>query len=407
MPVISTILNTNTELYNYLNDVNYGMSKPQFNHLSSIVNGLINIKGNKTISTIAQGILTAKDRSCIYKFLSRSKWDDSLLNTNRINYINYYIKNNVPNNSVGFLVIDYTVNIKKTAKKMQGLSFNHSHAEGKRVWSHSVVTSNLVINDLSTPLQFQPYYSKDVCKDSNKPFKSKVDIAKDFISDFIAPDNCNSIYCLVDSWYTSTPLIESCLTKGFHLIGSVKSNRIVKPLGIRSKLSQLADSIDPSSLDIVTIKGKGHRVYRYEGPVGSFENAVVLICYEVHGEDIKPPMFILSTDISLANEKILEYYFIRWKIEINYKYLKTNLSFDKYRVRSFLSIERYFLLVFLAINFLEFIRFKTTNAAIKTIGDTINYIISLSAIDLVTFVYKSSKDNIPLQYVFEALRIAS
>jgi len=35
------------------------------------------------------------------------------------------------------------------------------------------------------------------------------------------------------------------------------------------------------------------------------------------------------------------------------------------------------------------------------------YIISLSAIDLVTFVYKSSKDNIPLQYVFEALRIAS
>jgi len=118
-------------------------------------------------------------------------------------------------------------------------------------------------------------------------------------------------------------------------------------------------------------------------------------------------MFILSTDISLANEKILEYYSIRWKIEINYKYLKTNLSFDKYRVRSFLSIERYFLLVFLAINFLEFIRFKTTNAAIKTIGDTINYIISLSAIDLVTFVYKSSKDNIPLQYVFEALRIAS
>ncbi|SHJ73182.1 hypothetical protein SAMN02745912_00886 [Paramaledivibacter caminithermalis DSM 15212] len=95
MPVISTILNTNTELYNYLNDVNYGMSKPQFNHLSSIVNGLINIKGNKTISTIAQGILTAKDRSSIYKFLSSSKWDDSLLNTNRINYINYYVKNNV------------------------------------------------------------------------------------------------------------------------------------------------------------------------------------------------------------------------------------------------------------------------------------------------------------------------
>lgn len=407
MPVISTILNTNAELYNYLDDVNYGMSKPQFNHLSSIVNGLINIKGNKTISSIAEGILSAKDRSSIYKFLSRSKWDDSLLNTNRINYLNYYIKNNVPDNSVGFLVIDDTVNVKKTAKKIQGLSFNHSHAEGKRVWSHCVVTSNLVINDLSIPLQFQPYYSKDICTDSNKAFKSKVDIAKDFINDFNKPDSCDSIYCLVDSWYTSTPLIESCLTKGFHLIGAVKSNRIVKPFGIRSKLSQLANSINPNSLDVVTIKDKGYRVYRYEGAVGSFENAVVLICYQINGEELESPMFILSTDISLDNEKILKYYSVRWKIEINYKYLKTNLSFDKYRVRSFISIERYFLLVFLAINFLEFVRFKTTKSAVKTIGDTINYIISLSAIDLISFVYKSSKDNIPLDVVFEALKIAS
>ncbi|WIF95715.1 transposase [Caminicella sporogenes] len=199
MPVISTILNLNTELYNYLNDVNYGISKPQFNHLSSIINGLINIKDNKTISKIAEDIVSAKDKSSIYKFLSRSKWDDSLLNRNRINYINYFIRNNIVDNSVGFLVIDDTVNVKKSVKKIQGLSFNYFHAEGKRVWSHCVVTSNFVFNDLSIPLQFQPYYSKDVCRELDKEFKSKVDIAKDFINDFNAPDNCNSIYCLIDS----------------------------------------------------------------------------------------------------------------------------------------------------------------------------------------------------------------
>lgn len=340
MPAISTILNTNTELYNYLNDVNYGMSKPQFNHLSSIVNGLINIKGNKTISKIAEGILSAKDKSSIYKFLSHSKWDDSLLDRNRISYLNYYIKNNVSDSSVGFLVIDDTVNVKKSAKKMQGLRFNHSHTEGKRVWSHCVVTSNLVVNNLSIPLQFQPYYSKDVCNDLNRSFKSKVDIAKDFINDFNAPDNCNSIYCLIDSWYTSTPLIESCLKKGFHLIGALKSNRIINPFGFKVKLSKLANSIDPNTLDVVIVKGKSYRVYRYEGPVGSFDNAIVLICYEINGEDLEPPVYLLSTDVDLSNKTIIEYYGVRWKIETNYKYLKTNLSFDKYRVRSILSIER-------------------------------------------------------------------
>jgi len=99
------------------------MSKPQFNHLSSIVNGLINIKGNKTISKIAEGILSAKDKSSIYRFLSRSKWDDSLLDSNRINYLNYYIKNNIPNSSVGFLVIDDTVNVKKGTRKNARFKF--------------------------------------------------------------------------------------------------------------------------------------------------------------------------------------------------------------------------------------------------------------------------------------------
>lgn len=73
MPVISIILNSSAELYNYLNDVKYGMSKLQFNHLSSIINELINIKCNKTIFKIDEGIVSAKDKSSIYKFLSRSK----------------------------------------------------------------------------------------------------------------------------------------------------------------------------------------------------------------------------------------------------------------------------------------------------------------------------------------------
>jgi IS4 transposase len=195
--------------------------------------------------------------------------------------------------------------------------------------------------------------------------------------------------------------------KGFHVIGALKSNRLINPFGFKVKLSQFADSIDLNTLDVVTVKGKSYRVYRYEGPVGSFANAVVLICYEINGEDLESPAYLLSTDINLDTNKIIEYYLVRWKIETNYKYLKSNLSFDKYRVRSILSIERYFLIVFLAINFLELFRFKSNKSSIKTIGDTINYFNSLLAKELICFVYKSSKANIPLKDIFEALKIAS
>ncbi len=31
----------NQEIYNYIEDVNYGMSKPQINHLKNLIHGLI------------------------------------------------------------------------------------------------------------------------------------------------------------------------------------------------------------------------------------------------------------------------------------------------------------------------------------------------------------------------------
>lgn len=75
MPYTTTnILSPNKEIYNYINDVNYCMSRPQLNHLSNLMQGLIAVHGNKSISSIAKSILSATDRSCIYKFLSKSQW---------------------------------------------------------------------------------------------------------------------------------------------------------------------------------------------------------------------------------------------------------------------------------------------------------------------------------------------
>lgn len=74
----TNIVSINDELYNYLNDVNHGMSKSQFNHLTTIANRLINLPSTETLSEIAKSVLSAKDKSCIYRFLSYSKLDDRI-----------------------------------------------------------------------------------------------------------------------------------------------------------------------------------------------------------------------------------------------------------------------------------------------------------------------------------------
>lgn len=402
----SNILSINKELCNYFSDINYGMSKSQFHNLTTIANGLINLSGSKSLLKISKAVLTAKNSSSIYRFLSHSKWDDSLIDKNRISYLNLHFDKIIKPKSVGFLAIDDTVNPKIQAKKMQGLSYNFSHVSSKSLWSHCVVTSNFVTDNISIPLNYKPYLSKENCVKHQKTFKGKSDIAIDFIQSFNKPSNCDKIYCLVDSWYTSQRLIDCCLTKGYNLIGALKSNRKISPLGITVQLKEFTKYIVPSTLDVVTVKGKQYGVYKYEGKVSNVENSLVLICYEVVGDKFKPPIYLLSTDIELNSETIIEYYLNRWTIETNYKYLKTHLSFDKYKVRSLLSIERYFLIVFLTINFLEIYRIRYLHQ-VSTIGDTIEFIRSLTAKEFVWFVYNQAKNNIPIERVLYKLKLVS
>jgi hypothetical protein len=137
----------------------------------------------------------------------------------------------------------------------------------------------------------------------------------------------------MDSWYTSNNLIEIALLKDCHLIGGIKSNRKISPLRISLQLSEFEKYIDPNTLDLVTVKGRDYKIYTYEGNVAKFSNAKVLICYEVTKDGFESPVYLMSTDISLDSETILEYYLHRWSIEISYKYFKSNLGFDKYRIR--------------------------------------------------------------------------
>lgn len=86
------------------------MNSPQFHHLSNIIDRLINVYGNKSISNIAKNIIVSKHNSCIYKFLGKSDWEEQLLNQNRISYLNLCFYNIISPDSTGFLVIDDTVN---------------------------------------------------------------------------------------------------------------------------------------------------------------------------------------------------------------------------------------------------------------------------------------------------------
>ena len=114
----------------------------------------------------------------------------------------------------------------------------------------------------------------------------------------------------------------------------------------------------------------------------------------------------MSTDIELDAKTIIEYYSGRWTIETNYKYLKSNLGFDKYRVRSLLSIERYFLIVFLAINFLEIFRLSQNKLMIETIGEAICCQRCITTKKFILYIYHKARNNVPITDIYARLKVA-
>ncbi|MEW4237287.1 transposase, partial [Bacillus thuringiensis] len=213
---------------------------------------------------------------------------------------------------------------------MQGAGFHHSHTKGKRVWGHERVEQTLRCGGVIFPYQFQRYESKQ---------ESKIQIACNLLKTL---PNCSlPRYLLIDSCYPAQELLETALQTGNHVISGIKTNRIIYPYGIRQSIKDFAKHVRKEETDLVTVGHSSYYVYRYEGKLNMIENAIVLLCWEATNLMTSENMrAFLSTDVSLSNKQIMQYYSKRWAVETYFRTMKVNLSLNRYQVRSTKALDR-------------------------------------------------------------------
>jgi len=106
--------------------------------------------------------------------------------------------------------------------------------EGKVICGHQVHAAIVGTGDISLC-----YSLKRCCPEHG----TKIDMTLDIIRSL--PDQTGA-YVLMDSWYTNPGVLDACLEKGYHLIGAMKTNRILFPEGKRTSASDLAASLAPA-----------------------------------------------------------------------------------------------------------------------------------------------------------------
>ena len=404
MPEI--IIEQNQNISKYINMLQLPYSSSVRNHMINMVSGIITTEGNKNVSSIYSKLTCNRDRSCGSRFLSEYNWNNEYVDHQRISHSLHTVRKNVSENAVGFLIIDDSLSKKdKSTKKIEGLDYHHSHSDGKTMWSHCVVSSHYKVSEYSLPLSFKLYLRKQYFGKAKRRFRSKQELAKQLIDEFVLASTMT--YLLIDAWYTSGKLMLHALKRGYHTIGRIKSNRVIYPGGIKTSIKAFSNLIRKNETCPVTVGDDTYYVSRYEGKINDLENAVILLCWSKSDLSDKPA-FVISTDVSLDDSIIPEYYQNRWDIEVSYRYHKNSLGFDEYQVESLTSIKRFWSMVFMAYTFLEIFRVSTRKTLkLRTIGDTIGYFRQQYLVDVAKFACYCAVKGVALESVITKLRIAA
>jgi len=399
-------------IVNFIFALGLGLSKPQMHHLLTFIHGIILTDGRKTVSQIRRYTHESRDLSCMTRFLNESPWCPNRVTRRRIQFMMNKIKKirakQGDTRPLTFLIIDDTQSKKdRSTNRMERLDHHYSHSDGKSVWSHCVVTSHVVSEGYSFAFDFRSYFRETFCQENGLVFKSKNDLAVELINAYESPTD-EQVYVLVDSWYTSKKVIDACSTKGFHLIGGLRSNRKIYPAGYGIKISKFAsDFISEKDLRSVTVDDHHYKMYLYDGHLSDMESATVLLSWTDKFDSNKTPFCLLCTDTSLDLVTILRYYEVRWNIETGYRYLKDLLGFDVYQLLSYKGIERFWCLQFLTINFLEHQRKEWEKEGPLTIGDTARRIRRDHLGQMIVYAYEQGLSQKPLAEVLECLNLSA
>ena len=396
---LDPMLSETSSIYKFLVRLKFLLffTKPAFQHIQEFVQGSTQ-KGYKgTVTDIVKLSYALCHRTSFGKFLSKGSWNEEYAwkAIQKETLRNVYEHSKRTKEPI-FAIYDDTIAEKtkpssQAESPIEGTNYNHSHLKGKCVWSHQILSTLLSCGDRILPYKIERY---------EKGGKSKIDRVCEVVETLPVPDG--PAYGLCDSWFPCPRVIDAHFKRGYHLIGGLKTNRVIYPQGIHQQIQQFAQYIEKNDVHLVTVKGSSYWVYRYEGALNGIDNAVVLMCWRKKA--FKAPKALhafLCTDVSLDTQTILNYYSKRWPIEIFFRQTKGNLGLNTYQIRSIKAIDR--LLVLIALSYLYCVIGTVTY---RPFGVGIQETRKITEKERITWIYTCAKNNIPLPYILNRLKVS-
>jgi hypothetical protein len=166
-------------------------------------------------------------------------------------------------------------------------------------------------------------------------------------------------YVLMDTWFTTEPLIKSILNEGLHVIGMVKQ--------LKQKYSYNGHSCDLKELRTLIPKNTRGDVLG-EVIVYTKEKIPVKLVFVKNRNNKREWLVVLSTDLSLSSQEIVRIYGNRWSVEVFFKSIKSFMKLGtEFQGRSYDMMISHTTIVYCRYIFLEWIKRESNDQ--KTWGE--------------------------------------
>ncbi|MBW6537472.1 MAG: transposase [Mariniphaga sp.] len=357
-----------------------------------IITSILMSFGNPNYSVIAGKVLTeSRNRSSISRFFSTIKFNpDKILFSALMIILSSFTKQR---KGVWFLVIDGTSTRRGGFAKIENaIKYREKKNNDKSGYpstkAHMFLMGILLSPDGSRfPLPAMPYYTKEYCKKYRMKFKTQVELAVQMIHEMPVPPNMNKLCVLADEYFEGKTVHNACTEMGYSYIIPADSRRCLSDKqGNRTAvtLHKRRYNLNRKNLfkKIFLVEGQEKTTaYRRLSEPGRktkreysahTENVTVAglgsVCVTYSWKQKKKKgnktdgatyKVLITNDDTLSCKDILEYYELRWQIEIFFREMKSVLGFDKFRGNSFTAYARFVSIALLSILFLEWYRNST------------------------------------------------
>jgi Transposase DDE domain len=327
----------------------------------------------------------ARHRAQISRFLARPRWRKLDINS----ILRQQLLEREAADGLFIYIIDATLTSqagKKTAntystgnrKRRPCKRRRHGKIKHSKKNCHSF-TMGLLITPSGVRIPFsKPYHTREYCKKTGRTHRTTAEAAADLIRQLPLPEGAHVIV-LGDTAYDAEVVRDACRDRSYSWIFPCNSERVLAgPKGQRPKVRSLLKNWSTWSRQTLRLApGQGpYAVYRRLSPHRIGPKAKPRT-YDVHQErqqvhsvgevqlvfsttrinletatadDVK---ILMTNDLKLSVQDVVELYSLRWQIELFFKELKSTLGFHQYQFQKFEPVEAWSELALTAFLYLE------------------------------------------------------